>query len=366
MSARRRVTSDAGYSLVELIISTAIMLTVTGAIFSILNPAQGTAQAQPEQADLQQRMRVGSDVLFKEMIMSGAGPYFGSRTGSLVNFFAPIVPRRMGLINPAGRAVALPDVVTLSYIPNSYSQTTIEQAMPPNSAEIKVTYPPNCPVAKELCGFEEGMTVIIFDSTGNFDTFTITQVQDSAGHLQHRGQQLNHEYAAGSTITQIVSNTYYRNAATNQLMKYDGGNAELPVADDVVGLQIDYFGEVNPPLQPKPAPGAGANCLYDAAGNYNAGAMPVLAANEGSLAILPLTMFQDGPWCGSGDTEFDADLLRIRKVRVTLRMQAASPALRGSDTTLFANPAHSAGGNRLVPDYIVRFEVTPRNLNLTR
>jgi hypothetical protein len=31
-------------------------------------------------------------------------------------------------------------------------------------------------------------------------------------------------------------------------------------------------------------------------------------------------MFQDGPWCGSGDNEFDADLLRIRKVRVTLRM----------------------------------------------
>lgn len=363
MTARRRLGSESGFSLVELLVSSAIMIVVTGAIFGLLNPAQGTAQAQPEQSDLQQRMRVGADTLFKELIMAGAGPYFGSRTGSLVQFFAPIVPRRLGLVAPEGSGVAEPDRVTLSYIPNSYSQTTIESAMPPQSAEIKVTYPPNCPAAKELCGFEEGMTVIIFDTTGHFDTFTITQVQDSAGHLQHRGQVLNHEYAAGSTITQIVSNTYYLNAATSQLMRYDGANTDIPIVDDVVGLQFDYFGDPNPPTLPKPPAGV-ANCLYDAAGNYIG--LPVLAADEGSLAVLPLAMLKDGPMCGSGDTEFDVDLLRVRKVRITLRMQVSSPSLRGSDATLFANPGKSQGGNRLVPDYFVRFEVTPRNLNLTR
>ena len=92
MSAGQRLSSEAGYSLVEMLIASAIMITVTGAIFGLLNPAQGTAQAQPEQSDLQQRMRIGSDVLFKEMLMAGAGPYFGSRTGSLINFFAPILP----------------------------------------------------------------------------------------------------------------------------------------------------------------------------------------------------------------------------------------------------------------------------------
>ena len=366
MSGRRVLRSEAGYSLIELLVSSAIMLAVTGAIFGLLNPAQGTSQAQPEQADLQQRMRIGSDTLFKELLMSGAGPYFGARTGSLVNYFAPIVPRRMGMNSPDARDVVRDDTITLSYIPNSYSQTTIENAMPPNSAEIKVTYPPNCPTAKTLCGFEEGMTVIIFDQSGHFDTFTITQVQDSAGHLQHRGQQLNHTYEAGSTITQVVSNTYYRDAATNQLMRYNGGLEELPIVDNVVDLDFEYFGDINPPTLPKPAIGSGvANCLYDALGNYIA-AMPVLPANEGSLARITPAMMKDGPWCGSGDTEFDADLLRVRKVRVVLRMQVASPTLRGSDTTLFANPGKSQGGNRVVPDYFVRFDVTPRNLNLTR
>ena len=366
MSTRRRLSSEAGYSLIELMISSAIMLTVTGAIFGLLNPAQGTAQAQPEQSDLQQRMRIGSDTLFKELLMAGAGPYFGARTGSLVNYFAPIVPRRLGLQSPDAKTVVRDDTITLSYIPNSYSQTSIENAMPPNSAEIKVTYPPNCPAAKDLCGFEAGMTVIIFDQSGHFDTFTITEVQDDAGHLQHRGQQLNHTYDKGSTITQIVSNTYYRDADTNQLIRYNGATETLPLVDNVVDLDFEYFGDVNPPTQPKPAIGSNvANCLYDAQGNYIAG-MPVLAADEGSLARLKPDDLKNGPWCGSGDTEFDADLLRVRKVRVILRMQVSSPSLRGTDATFFANPGKSQGGNRLVPDYFVRFDVTPRNLNLTR
>ena len=364
MSTTSRLRSQAGYSIVELLVSTAIMLTVTGAIFSMVNPAQGTAQAQPEISDLQQRMRVGADTLFKELMMSGAGPYFGARTGSLVNYFAPIVPRRLGMTNGDGKTVFRSDTVTLSYIPNSYSQTTIEQAMPPNSAELKVTYPPNCPASKTLCGFEEGMTVLIFDNSGHYDTFTITQVQDSAGHLQHRGQDLNYTYNAGSTITQIVSNTYYRNAATNQLMRYDGVTSEVPIVDDVVGLQFEYFGDPASPTQPKPSAGGGANCLYDAGGNFVP--LPTLAANEGSLAALPSTMLVDGPWCGSGDTEFDADLLRVRKVRITLRMQTANPALRGTSTALFANPGKQRDSKQVVPDYFVRFEVTPRNLNLTR
>ena len=65
-----------------------------------MNPAQGTSQAQTEVADMQQRMRVGSDALFKELVMAGAGVYQGSTTGSLINFFAPILPRRSGASEP--------------------------------------------------------------------------------------------------------------------------------------------------------------------------------------------------------------------------------------------------------------------------
>ena len=361
---RHRRSSEAGYTLIELLVSTAIMITVTGAIFSLMNPAQGNAQTQPEVADMQQRMRVGNDTVFKELVMSGAGPYQGPVRGALVNFFAPILPRRVGFQNPDAPTTFRDDTITLSYIPNSYSQTTISKSMPTPSSELKVTDQPNCPAdANNLCGFKEGDDVIIFDTTGNFDIFTITQVQDAAAHMQHRGQGLSTAYNAGASITQIVSNTYYLNSQTNQLMRYDGYTEELPLVDNVVDLKFEYFGDPNPPVQPKP-PAGEANCLYDAAGNYVN--LPTLTPDEGSLAPLPAAILKDGPMCGGGNNAFDADLLRVRKVRVTMRVQAANPSLRGANTALFKHPGTSRGGEKFVPDYTISFEVSPRNLNLTR
>ena len=363
MTTRAHRQPEAGYSLIELLVASAVMLVVTGAIFGLMNPAQGMYQAAPEVSDLQQRMRVGTDTLFKELVMSGAGTYQGPVTGSLINFFAPVLPRRIGRVNPDPPTLFRPDAITLTYIPNTYSQTTLSHSMPVLSAELKVTDQPNCPHGDELCGFEEGMVVLIFDSSGHFDTFEITQVQDDAAHLQHRGQDLSYEYQKNASVTQAVSSTIYLNRTTNQLMQYDGGSTERPLVDNVVDLQLSYFGDPNPPLRPKPAAGE-ANCLYDASGNYiGPGVLPTV---DGSLATLTPAMLTDGPFCGGWSNQFDPDLLRVRKVRVTLRIQVASAALRGTDQTLWANPGRSRGAERSVPDYTVSFEVAPRNLNLAR
>jgi hypothetical protein len=363
MSARRSAKGESGYSLIELLISTAIMVTVTGAIFALVNPAHGTSQAQPEVADLQQRMRVGSDVLFKELLMAGAGMYHGPVTGSLVNFFAPVIPRRMGRVNPDARDVFRPDAVTLIYIPNTISQTTISAAMPNVSAELKVQEQSHCPAGLNLCGFREGMEVLIFDTSGHFDLFSITEVQDAAAHLQHRGQDLSYPYDPGASVTAAESNTYYLDRTSNQLKKYNGASTDVPVVDNVVDLQISYFGDPAPPVLPKPALGT-ANCLYSGGGTYVGPA--ALPATDGSLAALDATVLTDGPWCGFGSNQFDADLLRIRKVRVMLRLQVASAALRGSNALLWRKPGKSSGAERMVPDYVVTFDVSPRNLNLTR
>jgi hypothetical protein len=345
----------------------AIMLVVTGAIFQLVNPSQSTAQIQPEVQDMQQRMRVGTDSLFKDLMMAGAGPYQGAVTGSLMGFFAPIIPRRTGKLNPDSSTSAFDDRLTVTFVPNTYSQTTIQDPMPTPSTELKVNDQANCPQGQNLCGFHQADEVIIFDSSGHFDTFTVTEVQDAAGHLQHRGQNFTYTYQPGASITQVKSHTYYLDSANRQLRDYDGDEGDFAVVDNVVGLKFEYFGDPNPPTQPKPPPGV-ANCLYDALGNYTASGMTTLTTGGGSLAPLPLSMFKDGPWCGSiGSTnQFDADLYRVRKIKVTLRVQTPLAALRGRDTTLFANPGTSVSGQKFIPDLVTSFEVSPRNMNLSR
>jgi hypothetical protein len=80
----------------------------------------------------------------------------------------------------------------------------------------------------------------------------------------------------------------------------------------------------------------------------------------------------DGPWCpdAANSNKYDADLLRIRKIRVTLRLQSGNDSLRAAvtegQTALFTNAGTSKNKARTVRDQTVRFDVSPRNMNLGR
>ena len=158
---------------------------------------------------------------------------------------------------------------------------------------------------------------------------------------------------------EVQARTYYLDAAARQLRQYDTDNTDVPLMDDVVGMTMEYFGAVAPPMFPEPAVGQ-ANCLYDAAGVRLSG-MAHLSAGEDGLASLPIEMFNDGPWCGSGALAYDADLLRIRRVRVTLRLQVSLPGLRATGGR-FTNPGTSRSASKSIPDAIVVFDISPRNL----
>jgi hypothetical protein len=358
-----RSHSESGFSLVESIVAMGLMVIVTVAVFDLANPATTTSQTQPEVVDMQQRARVASDMLFRDLFMAGAGVYSGPQTGSLNSFFAPVIPRKMGRLSYDNWDVARQDAVTITYIPNTYSQTTIRDAMPHPSAELKVEPMPNCPVNDKLCGFKKDMTLLIFDKEGHFDFFTVTEVQIDSAHLQHNQGMLSYPYQPGAIVTQAEMHTYYFDANAKQLRHYDGADRDVPVVDNVTGIIFEYFGTAEPPRAPKPPAGI-ANCLYDAAGNVLPG-MPTLPTEGGSLATLPLSILNDGPWCGDGQNKYDADLLRVRKVRVAVRVETGQDQFRGTGAD-FSTSGTAKSALRYLPDYSLRLEVSPRNMNLGR
>ena len=96
--------------------------------------------------------------------------------------------------------------------------------------------------------------------------------------------------------------------------------------------------------------------------------LPVLGGGGTNLVKLDATNLTDGPWCpdAANPNRWDADLLRVRKVVVTLRVQSAVAALRGPASTLFTVGGTSQKSTAWVPDQEIRFQVTPRNMNLGR
>ena len=179
---------NAGFTLIEMLIAMAVMLLILGGVFQAFNPALGSYQAQPEVSDMQQRLRVGTDRLYNGLVVAGAGIYSGSAVGALGQFFAPVLPYLVGpLHNDPGSGIFFrDDAITVFHVPTTASQCTIRDKMPQPSSEVKVNAEPGCPASDPLCGFEQGMRVLIFDDTGSFDFFTITEVQSDALHLQHR------------------------------------------------------------------------------------------------------------------------------------------------------------------------------------
>jgi hypothetical protein len=83
-----------GFTLVEVLLAALITLTVAGVAFEFLAPAHRAFQSQPEQSDLQQRLRVSVDTLTRDLVMAGAGSYSGPAFGPLANIVAPIMPYR--------------------------------------------------------------------------------------------------------------------------------------------------------------------------------------------------------------------------------------------------------------------------------
>jgi prepilin-type N-terminal cleavage/methylation domain-containing protein len=391
-----------GFSLMEMLVSMSLMLTVTGAVFTVMNPTQGTFMTEPEVADMQQRMRVATDTLYKDLMMAGGGTYSGQNVGALSYFFAAVMPYRQGRLLDDPPGTFRDDTITLMYVPPTNAQTSISSPMPAQSAELKVNSDPGCPddKANALCGFETGMSVLIYDDTGSYDQFTITNVQNAALHLQHNMDDLSKSYGPGSKIALVSSHTYYLKTdtatKTYQLMHYDGASSDVPVVDNVVGLQFEYFGDPQPPIMkkaladptgpwttygPKPPPPtvtlpgypAGENCVFKSDGSPIPASRllpPVLGPGGTTTTLVQLTALQltDGPWCpdATNPNRFDADLLRVRKIGVRVRVQTGVDALRGPAGALFTYGGTSRGGNRYLPDQEIRFQVTPRNLNLGR
>lgn len=348
-----------GFSMVELVVSLVLMLTLLGATMSIATASTSTAGVAPESADLQQRARAAADMIARDLYMAGAGVNLGPASGPLGRYFATIVPRRMGLQQPDPYTAVRTDAITVLFVPETQSQTTLRQAIPTGGTDMRVDSLGNCPPADLLCGFTVGTSLVVFDRDGTFDLFTLQQIQADLGRLRPwQVAHPSHAYPIGSVVAAVEAHTYYIDIQNRQLRHFDGYLTDTPVVDEVVGLTFEYWGEPVSPSAPRPLAGT-ANCLYDAAGVAVGGA--VLPTQGATLAALPLGVFADGPWCGDGENRFDADVLRIRRVRVGLRLQVANDMLRGQSAD-FARSGRSRSAIRRVPDYTISFDVTPRNL----
>ncbi|MFB3852984.1 MAG: prepilin-type N-terminal cleavage/methylation domain-containing protein [Vicinamibacterales bacterium] len=381
----------AGYTLVETLVALVLVLLVAAAAMSVLGTAEAAFGAQSEAADLQQRLRAASLMLEHDLLAAGAGTYSGPRAGSLAYSFPPVFPCRVGFAAADPPGSSRTDTISIVHVPATASQTRTAAVVARSSATLDVAILPGCPLGDAACGFRAGMMVVVFDERGAFEMFAVGTVAGAT--LTRRAGTFENEYAAGAVVAEVRTATFYTREDTAagglQLRRYDGDGSDLPLVDNLTRFEVEYMGEPAPPRVREPSedprearttygPGPGVNppvpeypagesCTFRLEGGAIVPRLAVLAEGP-ALVTLPPAAFTDGPWCPavSFATRFDADLLRIRNIRVTIGAQAASPASRGTDSGWFLRPGTALRADRMVPDHEVRIQVSPRNLSLGR
>jgi len=359
-----------GFSLVELLIATAIVVALTGIVVGMLNPVHGMHQAQIEVADLHQRLRVAVESLRRDVIAAGAG--------SLADALAPVMPYRAGdVANDATNGLFYRvGAITAIHVPSRTAQARVQEATPLGATELLVNARFNCGALEHtaLCGFTAGMHVVIFDASGAWDLMTVERVESPVLYLQHRRARSPNRYGADAVIAEVAIDIYHleidERARSYELRHGDGFDADFPLLDDVVEVEFEYYGDPQPPRRlddgatygPTP-PLSGENCTFAIVDGEHVPRLPVLAAGAEPVLLTP-AMLQDGPWCPNdiSPDRFDADLLRIRRVRVRMRLQTGDETLRGPAGALFKYRGTASSGYRLVPDQLIAFDITPRNL----
>lgn len=350
---------DRGFSYVEVLIALTILLAAMAPMMQIAAGGQRLARSHGEATDLHQRVRVAAERLRQDVARAGAGAIRGPVSDSLARYLAPLVPARTGARAPDPPLSAFADRLSIVYADTGAWPAALTVDMASASDAVPIGAGPGCPAAG-LCGFEDGTRALIVDTRdvgAGHDLFTVTGI---AGELAHDppNPPLHRPYLAGtSVVVPVVQRVYYLDRVTRRLMLYDGYQSDMPLIDHVVDIRFAYFADASASSVMRP-PDLASSCVYDA------GSPPeprLLDFGGPGLHELTLSELTDGPLCGAGPNAFDGDLLRIRLVRVTLRLEAAADDVRGAGVG-FARPGRSTSSYSFVPDHEVTFDVAPRNM----
>ena len=124
---------EAGYTLVELVVAAAVMLTVTSGIFVVIGKGLGSSALWSESADLHQRARVAAETFTSEIGAAGAG----TENGPLIRFLPAVEPRRRG-------SVATGTAITIRYVPGYGPASTLSADLSPATSSAALVVHPGC------------------------------------------------------------------------------------------------------------------------------------------------------------------------------------------------------------------------------
>ena len=235
--------------LIEIVLSAAIILTLLGAVFSLLDPAQSAVPAQPQAAEMQQRARAAFADLQHDLLIAGSGRGPGSRT-ALSWLRAPILPGGMGGF-PFGAPPADDTGITIFYTPPGDSGAQLLSELPTGAREVLVSVGPGPGCSRPpRCGVDTPGSALVYDRRGRSELFRVTRASGSTVVMRRLAPGAGDFFPPGAPIVPVTVRGYFLDRRRGQLRRHSGTAFTLPFLDGVVDFSVRYFGGPLPVLTP--------------------------------------------------------------------------------------------------------------------
>jgi prepilin-type N-terminal cleavage/methylation domain-containing protein len=377
--AREAAVKPGGFSLVELLIASTVSALLVGALVTVLAPTRAAFDATPATLELQQRSRMGLEFLASALRSAGAHEA-GHRQSSLAASFIPALIPAIA----SGVADDFSEIEIFRQVASG-AHGVLEEDQSTAGATLTLAPGRECLRTPDVCGFVVGTIAAISDGQGRFDVFEVAAT-DPARMTVMPLKPLSAAYARDAQLFEAETFRFslaMQPDGSKSLVRVPGSGTAQPVVDGVTELDISLWGEAGAPqitwdgtdgwASYGPEPPAAA--FRDGGNGWPAGESCVAyrdplgphsrltdLGQTGTLVLLARRDLTDGPWCAGGALgAYDADLIRLRRVDISIRLESLIPALRGPAGQLFSRPGSSRSPLRWVPDRVVNASISLRN-----
>jgi prepilin-type N-terminal cleavage/methylation domain-containing protein len=206
-----------GFSLLELLIATAIAVLCAAAIAAVVPSLQALFEQAPRTIDLQQRTRTAVEAIAHAV--RAADEVELLEQDSSHGYF-----RQLRTIAPKANA--------------AQGVVVEDQSRPGGELWLSEA---RCANAPDVCGFVRGSIARVADGTGRFDIFTVGSIDVAARGIAPR-RRFDQAYAANATVAEV--DAYYfrldpQPDGSFALVRESGAGAVQPIVDRVSEVRFE-------------------------------------------------------------------------------------------------------------------------------
>ena len=226
--------SARGFSLIELLVACAIVITLGGAVVAVIAPVGEAILRVHARADLDSSARAAFQQLLSDLRQAGNDASVAALDVRLARRRPRVEPLRDIDSNQVSQPAA---AIRVSYTPLLAAQGLLAQAASAGDTLLRLDTARRCATGAPTCGFRPGQLALLYTASSH----AVVVVETTVVGAVAVARPLVSSFPPGAILSEFVTVTYGTRPAadrSHRLIRITSGEAEQPILDNVVHFEV--------------------------------------------------------------------------------------------------------------------------------